>query len=72
MVEAAIDGVEIRALGCDDGIFGDIDGDGSVGIGDLLALLASWGPCPAPCPEDLNGDGMVDIQDLLDLLSAWT
>ena len=24
---------------------GDIDNDGSVGVSDLLSLLASWGPC---------------------------
>jgi hypothetical protein len=24
----------------------DLDGDGFVGIGDLLTLLANWGPCP--------------------------
>ena len=24
----------------------DIDDDGTVGITDLLALLAAWGPCP--------------------------
>ncbi len=24
----------------------DIDGSGDVGITDLLALLANWGPCP--------------------------
>ncbi len=24
----------------------DFDGNGSVGVSDLLALLANWGPCP--------------------------
>ncbi|MDP6480069.1 MAG: GC-type dockerin domain-anchored protein, partial [Phycisphaerales bacterium] len=24
---------------------GDIDGDGTVGISDLLAMLVNWGPC---------------------------
>jgi hypothetical protein len=24
----------------------DIDGDGFVGVGDLLILLENWGPCP--------------------------
>jgi len=24
----------------------DFDGDGTVGILDLLTLLANWGPCP--------------------------
>jgi hypothetical protein len=49
---------------------GDLDGDGRVGINDLLILLASWGPCPA-CPADLDGDGLVGINDLLILLAAW-
>ncbi len=33
----------------------DLNGDGSVDIADLLALLAAWGPCPDP-PEDCVGD----------------
>ncbi len=51
-------------------VFGDLDGDGTVGSGDLLLLLAAWGPCDA-CPEDLDGDGTVDFGDLLQLLQAW-
>jgi hypothetical protein len=51
----------------------DLDGDGSVGIADLLTLLASWGPCPSsPCPADLDRDGEVGHADLLALLSAWS
>lgn len=49
---------------------GDIDGDGMVGFGDLLALLAAWGPC-AGCPEDLDDDDEVGFPDLLLLLAAW-
>ncbi len=54
---------------------GDLDGDGSVGILDFLALLAAWGPCPAPCPPsclgDLDGDCSVGINDFLILLANW-
>ncbi len=53
---------------------GDLDGDGSVGIGDLLVLLASWGACPDPpdpCPADLDGNGVVGVTDLLLLLGNW-
>ncbi len=35
--------------------FGDIDGDGMVGISDFLGLLETWGLCPnlpAACPAD--------------------
>jgi len=49
---------------------GDIDGDGSVGFPDLLAILAAWGPCPG-CPEDIDGDSNVGLTDLLTVLSAW-
>jgi len=55
-------------------IVGDLDGDGAVGILDFLALLAAWGPCPAPpadCPGDLDGDGTVGINDFLALLANW-
>jgi hypothetical protein len=53
---------------------GDIDGDGTVGIVDFLALLSAWGPCAdcGACPADLDGDCMVGITDLLLLLAAWS
>ncbi len=53
---------------------GDLDGDGTVGILDLLILLSAWGPCPDPpeeCPADLDLDGSVGILDLLTLLANW-
>ncbi len=48
----------------------DLDGDGSVGILDLLALLAAWGTDPAG-PPDFDNDGTVDIFDLLTLIANW-
>jgi hypothetical protein len=53
----------------------DLDGDGIVGVGDLLILLGAWGPCPDPpaaCPADLDGNGEADVGDLLLLLGTWT
>ena len=52
---------------------GDLDGDCTVGIFDLLALLAAWGPCAdcENCPADLDGDCTVGILDLLTLLANW-
>jgi len=58
----------------------DLDGDGTVGAIDLAMLLASWGPCPAPCTPgdpadtcdaDFNGDCQVGAFDLATLLAAW-
>ena len=48
----------------------DLDGDGTVGILDLLALLAAWGTNPGG-PPDFDGDGTVGILDLLTLLAKW-
>ena len=56
------------------GIDEDLDGDGIVGFGDLIALLSAFGPCPgpgSPCDADFNGDGSVDFNDLLAILAAW-
>ncbi len=47
----------------------DLDGDGTVGILDLLQLLIAWGQ--GGVPADLDGDGTVGILDLLQLLAAW-
>ena len=50
--------------------FGDLDGDGSVGSGDVAFALLDFGPCPT-CPSDLDGTGDVDFGDIaLILLSA--
>jgi hypothetical protein len=49
----------------------DLDGDGSVATGDLLILLAAWGPCEDSCAADLDGNGTVGTGDLLILLGAW-
>ena len=52
------------------GCIWDLDGNLDVGIGDLLILLASWGPCPG-CPADFDGRGNVGVEDLLVLLANW-
>jgi hypothetical protein len=52
----------------------DIDRDGAVGFGDLLAVLAAWGPyepCPPAIAEDIDHDCEVAFGDLLALLAAW-
>ncbi len=57
----------------DSAIPGDLDGDGSVGVKDLLILLGSWGDCPdcKNCPADLDVDCTVGVKDLLILLGNW-
>ncbi len=52
--------------------FADLNGDGAVGVKDLLGLLGSWGPCAKGCClADLDLDGDVGVKDLLFLLGAW-
>jgi hypothetical protein len=50
---------------------GDLDGDGSVGGGDLSVLLLDFGPC-AGCASDLDGSGTVDSGDLSFLLLLFS
>jgi agmatine/peptidylarginine deiminase len=52
---------------------GDADGDGSVGVSDLLILLANWGEATAGGESggDFDGSGTVGTADLLILLGAW-
>ncbi len=52
---------------------GDLDLDCTVGIVDLLGLLATWGPCPpqVECAADVDNDGTVGVVDLLVLLANW-
>ncbi|MHC4808977.1 MAG: M14 family zinc carboxypeptidase [Planctomycetota bacterium] len=69
VTEAGIDAIRLLALGCP-GSGPDIDGDGSVGFTDLLAVLGAWGPCVG-CTEDVDGDGLVGLSDLLEVLAAF-
>lgn len=48
---------------------GDVDGDGGVGVDDVLGLIEVWGPCS--CLADLNGDGLAGVEDLLSVLEHW-
>jgi hypothetical protein len=52
---------------------GDVNTDGVVDFGDLLAVMEAWGPCPpgGACGPDLDGDGLVGILDLLEVLGYW-
>jgi len=51
----------------------DLDGNGSIGLGDLSALLTNYGTSSGATPEDgdLDGDGDVDLADLSAVLEAF-
>lgn len=59
---------DVNGNGLPDDCDADLNGDGTVGISDLLVLLAGWG---TPGPGDLDGSGSVGINDLLMLLLNW-
>ncbi len=50
----------------------DLDGDGTIGLGDLSIMLANYGSTNAnPEDGDLDGDGDVDLSDLSVLLAVY-
>ena len=47
----------------------DVDGDGMVGVNDVLAVVAAWG---SDDPDaDIDGDGTVGTNDLLAVIGTW-
>lgn len=64
-----------RYEGCEaKGVPGDVNGDGSVNVADLLAVISSWGACPTPpaaCPADVDHSGVVGVADLLMVIGNW-
>ena len=54
---------------------GDVDGDGAVGVVDLLAVIAHWGVVEADDADarlaDLDGNDTIDVNDLLRVISDW-
>ena len=71
IIEAGVDGVSVSKSYCDDTTScpGDISGDGTVDVTDLLAVVAAWGNTGGP--EDVDGDGEVNVGDLLTVVKAW-
>ncbi len=47
----------------------DINGDGAVGVSDLLLVIGDWGQMTSQA--DIDGSGTVDATDLLLVLEAW-
>ncbi len=70
VTEAGVDSFQVEAFICSSSCQADLNNDGSVGILDLLALLAAWNSDPGG-PPDFDGDGNVGILDLLALLAEW-
>ena len=61
------DGTVDLSTKCGPDCVADFNGDGVVGVPDLLTLLGFWN-MPG---GDLNGDGTTSVPDLLILLSSW-
>ncbi len=69
LVEAALDDVDVTSLSaCQPPCYGDLDGDGVIGQGDLGVLLAAYGE---DWGGDLDWDGDTDQADLGALLSLY-
>jgi hypothetical protein len=69
VVEAGVDGVDLRVLSCEPGPCPwDLDDSGDVGVTDFLQLLAVWGQVGVPA--DFDGGG-VGVTDFLILLGNW-
>ena len=52
--------------------YGDIDGDGHVGIMEFLFVIGSWGPCQADCcMADFDLDGDVGLADFCTVIENW-
>ena len=54
----------------------DIARNGVVDAGDLLSVLAAWGPCACElnCPANVDavlGSTAVDVKDLLKIINTW-
>ena len=45
------------------------DGSGTIGVDDLLSIIATWGSADADA--DLNDDGIVGVDDLLIVIGGW-
>ena len=62
--------IDISNDDCMTPCLGDVDGDGSVDVTDLLSVISAWGPCEE-CDADIDANGYVDVTDLLTIISAW-
>ncbi len=54
---------------------GDVNGDGQIGVSDILAVIGNWAPdggecCPG-CEGDVDGNLVVDVSDVLYIVGNW-
>ena len=52
----------------------DIDGNGEIGVSDILSVIENWGVCGDGTfrpTGDVDGTCCVDVSDLLQLVSVW-
>ena len=54
---------------CEAGCPADLDGDGVVAVGDLLACISYWGATNGD--GDVDDDGVCGVSDLLAIIAAW-
>jgi len=74
IVEAAVDDLSVFDFDCDAAPCpGDLDGSGTIDLGDLSIVLANYGTQSGATAEqgDLNGDGDVDLEDLAAILAIY-
>jgi len=70
VIEAAIDGLRIDTVICDDTLcLGDLNFDDIIDGADITFIVGLWGQNGGPA--DLNGDGTVNGADLTIVLSNW-
>ena len=65
--EVIDDGTSVFQQSCDCSV--DADGDGTVGVDDLLRVLSAWGSF-AP-DADVDNDGSIGVDDLLTVIAGW-
>jgi len=64
--------VDCKTFSCGNSpCIGDTDSNGTVNVGDLLAVISNWGACAPPCPADIDHSGIVNVADLLAVISHW-
>ncbi|MFK7960273.1 MAG: S8 family serine peptidase [Phycisphaerales bacterium] len=76
IVEAGLDALTFTSIECtaNGSRSADVNGDGVVNFGDLVLVLANFGPCTPGvfCSSDLDSDGEVDFTDVILVIGNWS